>query len=63
MDKIPPPPGPLGMKTPQPYVDPTRARPDEWRMLPGIFAWPDNNVGSVWGVVIPIDPGNGSHNK
>ena len=62
-DNIPPPPGPLGMKTPHGYVDATRQKPDDYPMLPGIFGKPDNNVGMILGVVVPISPGEKSGDK
>jgi hypothetical protein len=55
VDNLPSAPGPLGMKTPQPVVDATHQKPDYWPMLPGIFGKPDNNVGMVLGVVLPIE--------
>jgi hypothetical protein len=57
VDNPPPPPGPLGLKTPRPVVDATRDKPDYYPLLPGIYGRPDNNVGMVLGVVLPITSG------
>ncbi len=55
VENAPPAPGPLGLKTPKPVVDATHSKPDYYPMLPGVFGRPDNNVGMVLGVVLPID--------
>jgi hypothetical protein len=55
VQSAPPAPGPLGMKTPQPVVDATHQKPDYYPLLPGIYGRPDNNVGMVLGVVLPIE--------
>jgi hypothetical protein len=56
VDTLPPPAGPLGLKTPRPVVDATHDKPDYYPLLPGIYGRPDNNVGMVLGVVLPISP-------
>lgn len=58
VENLPPPPGPLGMKTPRPVVDATHQKPDYYPLLPGIYGRPDDNVGMVLGVVLPITAGD-----